>query len=240
MRLPIGVQAYVIQRERRNLTKSSLRQSFMHRYIIGAPPALAITGSVCARVIRPDAYPKEGGGFVRRDYELGFILNPEVNEEQTRAILERVEQVVANHDGQIVRINQWGRRRLGYPIQHNRDGFYVFIDMILTPETVIELDRTLKVSEDVLRYMIKRRDPKTVQKEREARAAAAAAPATQSAEAQDEIVSPVHEEVVGEETEAPVAQSAEDMEDVPPAIEDEDIEDVPPAIDEEDSEAESV
>jgi small subunit ribosomal protein S6 len=191
---------------------------------------------------------------VTRDYELGFILQPEVNEEQTRAVLDRVEQVVVNHSGQIVRVNQWGRRRLAYPIQHNRDGFYVFIDMILTPETVIELDRTLKVSEDVLRYMIKRRDPKAVQKEREARAAAAAAPATQPAEAQDEMVSPVREEVVGEETEAPVALSAEDMEDVPPAIEDEDediedvppaiededIEDVPPAIDEEDSEAESV
>jgi small subunit ribosomal protein S6 len=167
---------------------------------------------------------------VTRDYELGFILQPEVSEEQTRAVLDRVEQVVANHSGQIVRVNQWGRRRLAYPIQHNRDGFYVFIDMILTPETVIELDRTLKVSEDVLRYMIKRRDPKTVQKEREARAAA---PATQSAEAQDEIASPV-----GEEAEVPVALSAEDMEDVPPAIED--IEDVPPAIDEEDSEAESI
>jgi len=167
---------------------------------------------------------------VTRDYELGFILQPEVNEEQTRVVLDRVEQVVANHSGQIVRVNQWGRRRLAYPIQHNRDGFYVFIDMILTPETVIELDRTLKVSEDVLRYMIKRRDPKAVQKEREARAAAAAAPATQPAEAQDEMASPVQQE-----GEIPVALSAEEMEDVPPAIED--IEDAPPAIEEEDSEA---
>src|SRR5438876_4726614 len=221
MRLPIGVQAYVIQRERRNLTKSSLRQSFMHRYIIGAPPALAITGSVCARVIRPDAYPKEGGGFVRRDYELGFILNPEVNEEQTRAILERVEQVVANHDGQIVRINQWGRRRLGYPIEHHRDGFYVFIDMILTPETVIELDRTLKVSEEVLRHLIKRRDPKTVQKEREARAAAASASAAPTAAVEEQELEEVapDENLVGEEAELPSGLSAEDIEDVPPAIE---------------------
>ncbi len=68
-----------------------------------------------------------------RDYELGFILNPEVNEEQTRSILERIEQIVTNHGGQVMRVNQWGRRRLAYPIQHNRDGFYVFIDMILTP-----------------------------------------------------------------------------------------------------------
>src|SRR5438552_4356428 len=147
----------------------------------------------------------EGGGFVRRDYELGFILNPEVNEEQTRAILERVEQVVANHDGQIVRINQWGRRRLGYPIEHHRDGFYVFIDMILSPETVIELDRTLKVSEEVLRHLIKRRDPKAVQKEREARAAAATASATAQAEteAQDEMRSPTRDEAIAEETEIP-------------------------------------
>ena len=112
---------------------------------------------------------------MNRDYELGFILNPEVSEEQTRSILGRVEQVVANYSGQIVRVNQWGRRRLGYPIEHHRDGFYVFIDMILTPESVIELDRTLKVSEEVLRHLIKRRDPKTIQKEREARAAAVAA-----------------------------------------------------------------
>ena len=156
---------------------------------------------------------------MRRDYELGFILNPEVNEEQTRAILDRVEQVVANHSGQIVRVNQWGRRRLGYPIQRHRDGFYVFIDMILTPETVIELDRTLKVSEEVLRHLIKRRDPKTVQKEREARAAAAASAPPTGAVPQDEEQAPAENELAAEEAEIPTGLSAEEIEDVPPAIE---------------------
>ena len=170
-----------------------------------------------------------------RDYELGFILQPEVNEEQTRAILDRVEQVVANYGGQVVRVNQWGRRRLAYPIQHNRDGYYVFIDMMLTPETVIELDRVLKVSEDVLRHMIKRRDPKVVQKEREARAAAQA---SQPAGVQDEMIAPLHEEAGVEETAIPTGLSTEDIEDVPPAIED--IEDVPPALDEEHIEAGSI
>jgi len=163
---------------------------------------------------------------VNRDYELGFILNPEVSEEQTRAILGRVEQVVANHSGQIVRVNQWGRRRLGYPIEHHRDGFYVFIDMILTPESVIELDRTLKVSEEVLRHLIKRRDPKTVQKEREARAAtvaAAPAPTAPEAEAepQDEMQTPAEDESAGEEAAIPSDLSAEPIEDedIPAAIE---------------------
>jgi small subunit ribosomal protein S6 len=163
---------------------------------------------------------------VNRDYELGFILNPEVSEEQTRAILGRVEQVVANYSGQIVRVNQWGRRRLGYPIEHHRDGFYVFIDMILTPESVIELDRTLKVSEEVLRHLIKRRDPKTVQKEREARAATVAtapAPTAPEAEAepQDEMQTPAEDESAGEEAAIPSDLSAEPIEDedIPAAIE---------------------
>ena len=183
--------------------------------------------------MRPDAYPKEGGGFVRRDYELGFILNPEVSEEQTGAILERIEKIVKNYDGQVVKVNQWGRRRLAYPIEHHRDGYYVFIDMILTPETVLELDRTLKVSEEVMRHLVKRRDPKAVQKEREEREARAAAAATQAqasatAEPEAEVEAPIEsaaepEEkilVVGEEEE-PIVLSPEEIEYVPPAIEEE-------------------
>jgi small subunit ribosomal protein S6 len=174
---------------------------------------------------------------VRRDYELGFILNPEVSEEQSRAMLERVEQIVSNYDGQVVRVNQWGRRRLAYPIQHHRDGYYVFFDMILTPETVLELDRTMKVSEEVLRHLIKRRDPIAVQKERETRAAAAAqapAPATPGTEAEAEAVPEVPAEQgaepeavavpTGEEEEAPIVLSPEEIEYVPPAIEEPAIE----------------
>ncbi len=179
---------------------------------------------------------------MRRDYELGFILNPEVSEEQARAIVERIEQIVRNYDGQVVRVNQWGRRRLAYPIQHYRDGNYVFIDMILAPETVLELDRTLKVSEEVLRHLIKRRDSKAVQKEREERETQAATAAAQAQEPvatgpepepepQAEVQVPVDaesmapasepetEDLVLEEEEEPIVLSPEEIEYVPPAIE---------------------
>ena len=158
-----------------------------------------------------------------RDYELGFILNPEVNEEQTRTIMERIEQIVSNYGGQIMRVNQWGRRRLAYPIEHHRDGFYVFIDMVLTPETVTELDRTLKVTEEVIRHIIKRRDPKSVQKEREARAAAAAAAQAQPAATPEAEVSTENEPEVPvvEENENSVILSEEENDYVPPAIEEE-------------------
>jgi small subunit ribosomal protein S6 len=171
---------------------------------------------------------------VRRDYELGFILNPEVSEEQTRAILERIEQIVKNYDGQVVKVNQWGRRRMAYPIEHHRDGYYVFIDMILTPETVLELDRNLKVSEEVLRHLVKRRDSKAVQKEREereereARAAAAAQAQASAAAAPEGAVAEVpaesnaeEEVLVPGEEEMSIVLSPEEIEYVPPAIEEE-------------------
>jgi small subunit ribosomal protein S6 len=161
---------------------------------------------------------------VRRDYELGFIVNPEVSEEQTGALLERIEQIVTNHDGQVVRVNQWGRRRMAYPIEHHRDGFYIFIDMILTPETVFELDRTLKVTEEVLRHMIIRRDPKAVQKEREEREARAAAQAATAAQAEvpaGVAVASAEEVPSNSEDEVPIAISPEEIAYVPPAIEEE-------------------
>jgi small subunit ribosomal protein S6 len=168
---------------------------------------------------------------VTRDYELGFIISPEVSEEETRSILERLGQIVARHGGQIVKVNQWGRRRLAYPIQRHRDGYYVFIDMILTPETVIELERTLKVSEIVLRYMATKRDAKAVQKEREEReerearaaaAAAAKAEAEAEAEAQQEAAQPVtSEEAPAEEAPALVAGvSSEELDAAPAATDD--------------------
>jgi len=159
---------------------------------------------------------------VRRDYELGFILNPEVNEEQSNAILERIQQIVNNHDGQVVRISQWGRRRLAYPIRHQRDDFYVFFDMILTPETVSELDRNLKVTEEILRHIIIRRDPKIAQQDRAEREARAAAQAAQAESEPATVESP--EAIEAEDVpatagdEVPVV-SSEEMEFVPSAIE---------------------
>jgi small subunit ribosomal protein S6 len=155
-----------------------------------------------------------------KDYELGFILNPEVSEEETRTLVGRVEQIVANYGGQIVKVNQWGRRRLAYPIERHRDGIYIFIDMILTPETPAELDRNLKVSEVVMRHMIKSRDAKAVQKEREereAREARAAAEAAAAPAPVEEVVAvegePGEEEVIAvsedEIAEAPTASDEE-------------------------------
>ena len=154
-----------------------------------------------------------------RDYELGLIINPDVGEEQARAIVERVSQSIINNGGQVVRVNAWGRRRMMYPIQHHRDGLYFFFDLIMPTVAVVEIERGLRVNEDVMRHLMKVRDPKVVAQQRqraleddraaeEARARAAAAAAA-AAEAQPPAEAPVEAPAEAPAAEEPVAVEAE-------------------------------
>jgi small subunit ribosomal protein S6 len=154
-----------------------------------------------------------------RDYELGLIINPDVGEEQARAIVERVSQSIISNGGQVVRVNAWGRRRMMYPIQHHRDGLYFFFDLIMPTVAVVEIERGLRVNEDVMRHLLKVRDPKVVAQQRqraleddraaeEARARAAAAAAA-AAEAQPPAEAPVEAPAEAPAAEEPVAVEAE-------------------------------
>ena len=102
-----------------------------------------------------------------RDYELGVIVNPEAGDEQTRAVNERVQQIINANGGQVVRVNAWGRRRLAYPIEHHRDGLYFFYDLILEPQSVAEIERNLRVNEDIIRHLLKARDARVVAQQRQ-------------------------------------------------------------------------
>lgn len=121
-----------------------------------------------------------------RDYELGIVLNPEVGDDQARAIVERVTQTLVANEGQVVRVNAWGRRRLAYPIEHHRDGLYFFFDLILPPQSIAEIERSLRLNEDIIRHLIKVRDPRAAaeQRQRDVEADARAAEARAQAEAQ--------------------------------------------------------
>lgn len=118
-----------------------------------------------------------------RDYELGIIVSPDAGDDQARAIVERITQTIASNDGQVVRVNAWGRRRLAYPIEHHRDGLYFFFDLILNPDTTTDLERTLRVNETILRHLLKVRDSRVVAQQRQREAEAEAQAAAQAAQA---------------------------------------------------------
>lgn len=167
-----------------------------------------------------------------RDYELGIVINPEIGDEQARSLVERVTTIITNHGGQVVRVNAWGRRRLAYPIQRFRDGLYFFFDLILEPSTIAEIERNLRVNEDIIRHLMKVRDPRVVaqqrqrdieldtQREAEARAQAEAEAARAEAAANApaaEAEEPTQTEATAEGAEASAPEATETGSDEPEA-----------------------
>ena len=93
-----------------------------------------------------------------RQYELVYILPPDTTEEQVAELHTQIEQVVARLNGQIEKNENWGRRRLAYEIGHHKEGVYVLDVINGSGELMKELDRRLKVMDQVIRHMVVRVD----------------------------------------------------------------------------------
>ncbi|HDN81077.1 MAG: 30S ribosomal protein S6 [Chloroflexi bacterium] len=93
-----------------------------------------------------------------REYEMTFIITPDLEQEQIDATIEEVQKLVVSQGGQVSKTDVWGRRRLAYPIRKKREGYYVVMQMQLPPEALKELDHSLKLNESILRYLIVRTD----------------------------------------------------------------------------------
>src|SRR3954447_7189186 len=96
--------------------------------------------------------------MTNRQYELVYILPPDTTEQQVAELHTQVEQIVARLNGQIEKNENWGRRRLAYEIGHNKEGVYVLDVINGSGELMKELDRRLKVMDQVLRHTIVRVD----------------------------------------------------------------------------------
>lgn len=97
-------------------------------------------------------------GNVVREYELMLVLSPELDEEGLQAATERVRSLVAARGAEIRSLEPWGRRRLAYPIGKIRDGYYTIARFQMQPQETDELERTLKLSEPVVRHLLVRLD----------------------------------------------------------------------------------
>ncbi|NMA62191.1 MAG: 30S ribosomal protein S6 [Firmicutes bacterium] len=93
-----------------------------------------------------------------RDYELMVIFAPQLDEEALTAQIERTKQLIANIGGEVEKVDKWGKRRLAYEINDNTEGFYVVIDFKAESGTTSEVERILKITDEVVRYLLVRRD----------------------------------------------------------------------------------
>ena len=88
-----------------------------------------------------------------REYEVMFIVKP-MEEEQTEAVVAKFENLITANGGTINKLDRWGKRRLAYEIQDIQDGYYCLAIFSSEPSVVKELDRVMKITDEVLRHMI--------------------------------------------------------------------------------------
>ncbi len=115
-----------------------------------------------------------------RDYEILYIVRPELDDDGVGQAVQSVETLIKNLGGEAAKSDVWGRRRLAYEVAHLREGYYVLTDFQLDAERVKEMEATLKISDTVFRHLITRKPEKARrQEERAAARREAAAPPRQ-------------------------------------------------------------
>lgn len=95
-----------------------------------------------------------------RGYELMYIISPEKDEEGIASLVARVNGAIETLGGkveEVVQTEPWGRRRLAYPIQHFEEGYYVLTHFSAEAGKLAELERVLRLSDGILRYLLTHR-----------------------------------------------------------------------------------
>ena len=144
-----------------------------------------------------------------RRYELMLVLRPDVADDRAQAVIDRTTRQISADGGQIVKVAPWGRRRLAYQIDRYREGSYHIILFESPAEAIVEMERGLLITEEVLRHLVTR-------VERPVKAAR-----------RDES----GEEVVDDDTDLPSAEDEEELYDVSERIDESESEAAPAAID---------
>jgi len=89
-----------------------------------------------------------------RHYEMMYILRPDLDEEMLNEVIERFSSIIDEQGGEMINLDRWGKRRLGYEIKDFHEGFYVLVDFKGEVAVTDELSRRMRLSDSVLRHMI--------------------------------------------------------------------------------------
>lgn len=89
-----------------------------------------------------------------RNYELSVIADPELDTQSLNSLEERIQKRIEATGGKVLKIDRWGKRRLAYAIHKHNDGYYYFYQIEMPSQAGEEIERDLRLNEQVLRYMI--------------------------------------------------------------------------------------
>jgi small subunit ribosomal protein S6 len=146
-----------------------------------------------------------------RDYEVTYILSTTLDEEASAAVIERVNQLIVSGGGSVTEVHAWGRRHLAYPIDHNRDGFYVTTRYSMPTQSMLAFENDLRLNENILRHGAFRQDEVPIKPILPVvQAAAQSAPAPASAASDGDSLDDQAIDVLDEEIDPELIPAAED------------------------------
>ncbi len=91
-------------------------------------------------------------------YEILYIIRPDLDEEATTALVDRLSGLVASNGGDNLTVEKWGKRRLAYEIQDYKEGQYILMNFEGEGRTSQEIERVMKISDDVIRFLTVRKE----------------------------------------------------------------------------------
>ena len=92
-----------------------------------------------------------------KKYEVMFIVDI-ANEEVIQAAVKLVQDTIVRIGGTVTKVDEWGNRHLAYEVKHQNEGYYVVIDFEADPSQIAELDRIIKIHEEIIRHIIVKQD----------------------------------------------------------------------------------
>lgn len=91
-------------------------------------------------------------------YEAMYIVTPEMEDEAIKGVIEKFSGIITANGGEIEKTDEWGRKKLAYPIDYKTEGYYVLVNFAAAPDLPRELERNFRNDESILRYMVVRQN----------------------------------------------------------------------------------
>ena len=91
-------------------------------------------------------------------YELALVVNAKIEDEERAAVVEKAKNYITRYNGTVTEVEEWGKKRLAYEIQKMREGFYYFIQFDAPSTCPAEVERRVRILDNVIRYLCVRKD----------------------------------------------------------------------------------
>ncbi len=91
-------------------------------------------------------------------YELALVVNAKIEDEARAAVVEKAKGYIARYGGNVTEVEEWGKKRLAYEVQKMREGFYYFIQFEAEPTCPAEVERHVRIMDNVMRYLIVKKE----------------------------------------------------------------------------------